>query len=306
MTRIAAIEIRDFHPDDAEGVAALFREIYGARYVYPEVYLPSFIRARNASGAWHSAVACRAGQVVGHVALLVKPGVPQYAEIGLAVVRPAATGSQAGVRICRHLLDHARRAGMRMLTAMLVCSHVQSQRLAPPLDFGTTGLLLDYLPSPFGARRRESYVLCCRALAACPLPDIAWPAACRPWLDPILARHGVIDIRKMALPPLSPAFAMRMTHDEHLLAVTLDDIRDATLDEVAHLPAERARLVRLRAGPGLPEAMARLARIGLRHTGVMPAPEGGWYWLMQDGFRAEEVQLLCPQAQAIFDSVRSE
>ena len=68
-----SIAIRDFQADDAAGVSALFRAIYGEHYVYPDVYLPSMIRRHNTAGRWHSAVAVSGGRVLGHAALWRDP-----------------------------------------------------------------------------------------------------------------------------------------------------------------------------------------------------------------------------------------
>lgn len=37
------IEIRAFQRQDGEGISALFRTVYGDRYVYPDIYMPSLI-----------------------------------------------------------------------------------------------------------------------------------------------------------------------------------------------------------------------------------------------------------------------
>lgn len=42
------IEIRVFQRQDGEGISALFRTVYGDRYVYPDIYMPSLIGWRNA------------------------------------------------------------------------------------------------------------------------------------------------------------------------------------------------------------------------------------------------------------------
>lgn len=299
---MSGVVIRDFQPDDAEGISRLFRQIYGDLYVYPEVYLPSLIRRRNQEGVWRSAIAELDGVIVAHAALLIKPSSPTLAEIALTVASPVVIGRGAGVRVCRHLRDRAQAFGIDKLSALLVCSHVQSQRMANPLGFATTGLLLDYLPSPFVRGARESYVISCLPLVPHPLPAIDWPSSCRAWIEPMVERYGVHTGSPFEG---NTALAPDVYRDGELINITLNEANDALVDEVCRLPDQTIKLVKVRMAQDMVPAATQLRQAGYRHTGLMPAPSGGWYWLMQSGFRAERVELVCPIAQRLLDSVRS-
>lgn len=299
--------IRDFQSADADGISALFAEVYGAHYIYLEVYLPSLIRERNASGAWYSAVAELEGEIVAHAALRFPPGIPRHAEIALTAVSPRVSGRSIGVRLCRYLRDRvAPQFGIGMLTAILVSSHVQSQRMAAPLGFSTTGLLLDYLPSSFSSHGRESYVLSCLPLTPYPLPDIDWPEDCRNWIEPILANYGVtVGGSHQNRIGLTSAPPVDIKDDGGLITCTLSHIRDKELDEICRLPPRRLKMVRLPLDSNLMTACERLRGADYHHTGIMPAGDGHWYWLMQSGYQGASMQLHCQLARRIWEGAAS-
>ena len=83
------IEIRAFQRQDGEGISALFRTVYGDRYVYPDIYMPSLIGWRNARDEWHSAVAEQNGIIIGHAALWRPHADKQTAELAMFAVHPA-------------------------------------------------------------------------------------------------------------------------------------------------------------------------------------------------------------------------
>src|SRR5262249_1544781 len=61
--------LRRMSPDDAPGVCACARAIYGDAYPRLELYAPAALIDKNASGEWISMVALDGSQVVGHMAL---------------------------------------------------------------------------------------------------------------------------------------------------------------------------------------------------------------------------------------------
>ncbi|WP_239511145.1 GNAT family N-acetyltransferase [Klebsiella michiganensis] len=82
------IEIRAFQRQDGEGISALFRTVYGDRYVYPDIYMPSLIGWRNARDEWHSAIAEQNGIIIGHAALWRHHADKQTAELAMFAVHP--------------------------------------------------------------------------------------------------------------------------------------------------------------------------------------------------------------------------
>ncbi|PHV13080.1 GNAT family N-acetyltransferase [Chitinimonas sp. BJB300] len=292
----SAVSVRSFVPEDADNVSALFRTVYGDCYVYPDVYLPSVICRNNEQQRWHSVVACVEDQIVGHAVLWMHADCPDSAELALNIVHPGARGMGIATTLGAYLRDYARERGLHTLTIKQVSSHTQSQRLAQTLGFQTTGLLLDYVASPFGNEWRESVVLGCLPLQPYPLPSLSWPASCRDWLDPIeqcFGTHSRIDSPFATTP-------MAVASHEHRIEVTLTDLHPDNVDEVAQMPKERLIYLRLRLDQHTPAAMQQLRRAGFAYAGFMPGPAQGWYGLMQRGYKAHELELCCPIARKLY------
>ncbi|EJM97487.1 GNAT family N-acetyltransferase [Herbaspirillum sp. YR522] len=299
MSQGEKLVIRPFEPADAGQISDLFTHVYGQRYVYPEVYLPSLIGQRNASGHWRSIVAEQQDVIVGHAALVIESPHARCAELAMMVVTPTAIGRGIGIRLARALCGHARQWGMEMVVAMLVSSHSQTQRMAAPLGFVTTGLLIDYLPSPYAIGTRETYVLTCLPLQPRPLPDIVWPRAAWPWIEDIVAPLGTC--RSMpGLPGPEGRPALEVRSDGELVVLTINEVNARVLAEIARLPRHCCRVARLRVCHALDAASRSLWSAGYRHCGLMPAADGGWYWLMQAGFTTRSLRLHCHHASRIF------
>ncbi|QBC45250.1 GNAT family N-acetyltransferase [Iodobacter fluviatilis] len=291
-----AVSIRGFVPEDADKVSALFRTVYGDCYVYPDVYLPSMICRNNEQQHWYSVVACVEGQIVGHAVLWMHKDCPDSAELALNIVHPSARGMGIATTLGAYLRDYARECGLRTLTIKQVSSHAQSQHLAQTLGFKTTGLLLDYVASPFGNAWRESVVLGCLPLQPSPLPDLPWPSSCRDWLGPIEQNFGTHSIRDFTAAPAPMAVASH----EHRIEVTLTDLHPDNVDEVAHMPENRLIYLRMHLDQHTPAAMQQLRRAGFAYAGFMPGPAQGWYGLMQRGYNAHKLELCCPIARKLY------
>jgi len=300
MSHRNELVIRDFQEMDAVGISALFLTVYGEHYVYPDVYLPSMILRHNLQGHWRSAVACVGDRIVGHSILWMDALQPGSAELALNVVDPSARGLGIATRLGAHLCALARKLGLHMLTIKQVSTHSQSQRLARTLGFHTTGLLLDYVASPFGPTGRESIVLGCLPLQPRPLPDASLPQDYDAWFSPLSDIFG-----SGAAPDLHPTPApMALDSQGKRLEVTFDRIESSGLDEVERLPRNRLVYVRLPLDRSLPSCLPRLKRAGYASAGLMPAPHGRWYWLMQRGFETRNLSLQCALAQKLYDDTQ--
>ncbi|SFM21638.1 GNAT family N-acetyltransferase [Rugamonas rubra] len=290
----ASVSIRDFAADDAASVSALFRAVYGDRYVYPDVYLPSMIHHNNEQQLWQSSVACVDGAIVGHAVLWRHPDTPDCAELALNVVHPSARGLGIATILGRHLCQLAGKQGLRCVTIKQVSSHGQSQRLAQTLGFHTVGLLLDYVASPFASTGRESIVLGCLPLQASPLPSLPWPPACRDWIAPMERHFGT-----RAAVPAAPGPAIVVASHEQRIEVSLNQPSKEQLSEVAHMPSGRLTYVKLALDGRAPAAMEELHRAGFAYAGVVPRFGRGWYGLMQRGYAEQELELHCPVSRAL-------
>lgn len=125
----AGYTIRRLEHDDAPGVVACVRQIYGDSYVHPELYDAEAIVRLNASGELLSVVTLDSrGQVVGHYAL-ERPDLGDLAETGEALVLPEHRHHQL-MEAMRTLLEaEARKLSLRGLFGNVVTNHVFSQRV---------------------------------------------------------------------------------------------------------------------------------------------------------------------------------
>ena len=141
--------------DDAEAIAQLLYENYHLSYVHADFYRPRFLIAGLASGELLSAVAVHDGRVVGHHALMPRPGIPS-AETGAAVVHSAYRGLGLFGRLFEHTLGAAVEAGLRL--GVRRCRHHPSLQ---PARGGLARLPRDGAPARHGpgadddARLRE-------------------------------------------------------------------------------------------------------------------------------------------------------
>ena len=238
-----SIAIRDFQADDAAGVSALFRAIYGEHYVYPDVYLPSMIRRHNTAGRWHSAVAVSGGRVLGHAALWRDPHCPGSAELALNVVHPDARGQGLATALGRHLRAQGVALGLSMLTIKQVSSHGQSQRLAKTLASTPPACCWTTWPRRLASRSRKAS--CWSPAAAKPTDSGAELAGgVAEWLTPLSRAFGSVPP-----PAQGPGGGLSIASHGRRLEVGMEEISGGRLREVAALPAGRLVYVRLALGP---------------------------------------------------------
>ena len=101
-----AIEVRAATAEDAEAIAQLLYESYHLSYVHSDFYLPRFLIAGLSTGELVSAVAVHDGRVIGHHALMPRPGIAS-AETGAAVVHSAYRGLGLFGLLFEHTLSAA-------------------------------------------------------------------------------------------------------------------------------------------------------------------------------------------------------
>ncbi|MDK2125164.1 GNAT family N-acetyltransferase [Parachitinimonas caeni] len=297
----APVVIRDFQEGDAEGVSALFSAVYGEHYVYPDVYLPSMIRHHNIEQLWRTAVATLEGRIVGHAILWQDPAGPDSAELAMIVAHPSTRGMGIATRLGEHLCLYARQQGLATLTIKMVSSHSQTQRLARTLGFQTTGLLLDYVASPFGNDGRESVVIGVMPLQDRPIPQCHTGRETASWIKPLVERFGSSPLssgdRQLDRPMLISAHGKRVD-------VTLEHASAESVEEITRLPRNRLIHLRIRFDAALPPLLAALHRAGYADTGLAPAPDGQWYWLLQRGYAMRDLEFHCPIARALYEGTQ--
>ncbi|MEO6677098.1 MAG: GNAT family N-acetyltransferase [Pseudomonas sp.] len=292
---------RPFRASDAQAVSQLFRLVYGDHYVQPDVYLPKLITQHNGDGRWQSMLAVQGSQVLGHAALCRDRHPNTSAELALIVVHPAARGQSIATRLGRELLEHAAAVASRCVLIKQVTHHPFSQRMAQTLGFHCTGLLPDYVPSPFSRSSAESVVVGVHPLdgQACPLPEIAWPDSCRGFMEHVSSLFG--SGKGVAAYPAQP---LQMQQHQHRVDVVVERLDKRLLDQLIQLPEPWLISLRLALSGDFAEDFKRLNAKGLIFTGLMPAPDQArWYALFHRGTRTRDVQLHCPQMQRLHDNL---
>ena len=144
-----AIEIDFFRPEDAAGVARVFRRVYGEGYPIDIYYRPERLIEENTAGRVLSSVArTPTGEVVGHDALVLLDPATRLYENAAGVVLPGFRGQGVFFRLMRHnVFDYAKRLGLREILGEPVCNHLQLQKMCLQLDYRETGLEVDLMPA---------------------------------------------------------------------------------------------------------------------------------------------------------------
>jgi len=318
-----AIEIRGASADDAEAIAQLLYENYHLSYVHADFYLPRFLIAALATGELLSAVAVHDGRVVGHHALMPRPGVPS-AETGAAVVHSAYRGLGLFGLLFEHTLGAAVGQGLASVFGDAVTIHPFSQRAEASHGYHETALQLGMVPAQTtmrgfgsgGPRRRTATLRSYRPLDRRPR-RAALPGAYRELLERIYANVGLtIEPGGERAPVEGDAVAADLDKPRALGFLRLrrwDEASAAALrHEVRHLLSRHADVVYadvdLAAVQDVDEATAALNELGFFVSGlILHGPEGHDHLRLQllDSTEIELEDIVCDSsfAQALRQDV---
>jgi len=165
-----------FRPEDAAGVAALFRAIYGADYPIKTYIEPELLKKENAARRVISNVARTSnGDIVGHHALFQSAPYKKIYESGAGIVHKDYRG---GHGIFTDMVAHGIKIGhqdfgIELIYGETVCNHVFSQKACHKLDLITRALEVDLMPAAAydkekSASGRVSTMLCYRTMTPRP------------------------------------------------------------------------------------------------------------------------------------------
>ncbi len=166
-----------FRPEDAEGVARLFRSVYGAGYPIRTYVEPELLQKENAARRVISSVARTVnGDIVGHNALFQSAPYKRSYESGAGLVHKDYRGGQG---ILTDMVAHGieigqRNFGIELVYGEAVCNHIFSQKVCHKLNLIAQALEVDLMPATAydkegSATGRVSTMLCFRTLASRPL-----------------------------------------------------------------------------------------------------------------------------------------
>lgn len=141
-------EIRDFEPEDAPGVAALFYAVYGESFPVDSVYDPEQIAQANASRQVHHVVArTLSGEVIGLHAYFRNPPGRHIMELGSWMVLPAYRNTTLAVRLAQRAVGNPpAHLDLHVIFTQNVCNHLISQKMAVKYNFLSCALELEAMP----------------------------------------------------------------------------------------------------------------------------------------------------------------
>ena len=183
---------------DAAAIARCFLQVYGHRYVHPEVFSPRRYWAKVVKGELIPIIARDStDEVVGHVALERGPGT-KVAERGEAVVLPQHRGRGLLERMTERLSEEAIHQGFVGIYAEPLTIHTFSQRNDERAGMPVCAALLGVNPEKFGPKemqantgQRQSYLRTFRFLSKPAPRSISAPARYRDILSELYAWLGV-------------------------------------------------------------------------------------------------------------------
>lgn len=151
-------EVDLFKPDDAEGVAQLFREVYGDGYPVKIVYNPGQLAAGFKSGDYIPVVARTPGnRIAGFTSVYRSAPHRGLYETGLTLVRPEYRKTAIAGLMIRHIVRAA--PGIRGLDALFaeaVCNHTHSQKAGVMFKYFETAIEIDLMPAEAYERERSA------------------------------------------------------------------------------------------------------------------------------------------------------
>ena len=279
------------HPglNDATGVAACFRAVYGEHYLHPDVYDPARYLADIARGDLIAVVARDpSGAVVGHLALEMGPG-RAVAERGEAVVLPAWRGRGLLERMTRQLFVDGREMGLAGIYAVPLTIHLFSQKNDAHANMPTCAVLLGEEPEgshpagvPFRTSgQRQSYLRAFRYLSP-PAARAVGPAG--PYAEIVAHLFSLLGAALVPVGASNGEARTRLTASSsprgyaHVNVEKIGaDIADAITTTVAALPHGEATTVRLALpleSPYLDRAIDAARALGFFFSGLGPGFSG--------------------------------
>ena len=165
-----------FQPEDAAGVANLFRAVYGADYPIRTYIEPELLIKENAARRVISSVArTPKGDIVGHNALFQSAPYKKIYESGAgAVHKDYRGGNGIFTKMIAHGIEVGHQDfGVELVYGEAVCNHVFSQKACYKLDLITRALEVDLMPAAAydkekSATGRVAAMLCFRTMTPKP------------------------------------------------------------------------------------------------------------------------------------------
>ncbi|MDQ7784354.1 MAG: GNAT family N-acetyltransferase [Desulfomonilaceae bacterium] len=152
-------EVDSFRPEDAKGIANLFRAVYGDAYPVRIFYDPQALRAANEDGTYYSIVARAAdGKVVGAVHLFRSAPFEALYELGSGLVLQEYRNLGLNRRMFEFAFEQwvPRREGIEEVWGEPVCNHVINQKAVVDFRYIETALEVALMPAEAYDREKSA------------------------------------------------------------------------------------------------------------------------------------------------------
>ena len=285
-------EIRCMRPEDACGVPALMREVYGETYPKKLVYDPVLLRKKTANGEIFPVIAAGpTGNVIGYAALSAYYGYPEIGLLGTLAVSPACRGRGLGGKLHRHLISCGMSAGFVALSGGAFTSHPFSQKILEQGGFCPTAILLGSQPQSISFHgiaetlgQRESVAFYTRLLAPQKYGIQYLPASHHQVITEICRDIGLTAIseRPGHSPVGIPSVCEELLNADNgagliWMRIAGDDCREVLGTATRRLRSAGAKVLRLHLNlndPGSPSAVQVAEKAGFVFAGILPGKDG--------------------------------
>jgi serine/threonine-protein kinase RsbW len=239
------LDIRMMRPEESAALSRAVYRSYGYSYDWDDIYYPERIQELQESGLMRSCVAVSAGEIVGHLAVMVEHLDSPVGEAGQAVVDPRFRGHRLFEKMKTFLAEDSRNRGMYGLYSEATAVHPYSQRGNIHLGAKETGYLLGYIPTTVSYKdigdervgRRGSIALMYLRVNEEPEREIHLPAPYEGVVRRVIERNGLrrtiaddSDVRELA----SSRVSVNIRRDHNLAFVQVDE-PGADLREVVRI-----------------------------------------------------------------------
>lgn len=153
------IDIGTFRPDDAEGIVALFRSVYGEHYPVRLFYDPEAITVANREGSYYSICArTLSGDIIGVQHLYRSAPCRFLYEGGASLVRKEYRNSGANKRLMDFALNEfvPRYPHIETVFGEAVCNHPYMQKTLMAYDFVETAIEVALMPAEAYTREKSA------------------------------------------------------------------------------------------------------------------------------------------------------
>jgi hypothetical protein len=192
--------------------------------------------------------------------------------------------------------------GFNSVSIKQVTHHPYTQRMANSIGFHSTGLLPDYVPSPFAEPLPETIVMGLHVIEGHtrPLPDIQWPESCRGFMQHLCSVFGT---HPAAIP--RPSLPLQLKQHHQRFEMVIQRLNKRLLEQIRQLPMHWLISAKLQLTRHFAEDLRKLTALGFAFTGLMPTPfNSGWFALFHRGSQPRHLNLHCPHMQQLHDDLQ--